>query len=353
MLNLIKLIAAVIISSFALNISIAQVTESFETNFYPLHWNGNGWNKTKSKHHSGNYSAISSFNSNKREDNFISFENVSLGNNTSLNFYHHGHNGNKNLELKIYIKNAEVNNGDSILINTLVPVATQWNIENINFPSQYNNTDNNTIYFVVEHDNTMTIGNDKVYIDDVTLNSPLPVTLEYFTHQTKNNTVNLKWKSSYEQNNKGFEIERLTGGNWEKIGFTEQTNSHIYLFTDNNLQTGRYNYRLKQIDINGNFEYHNLNSEVIIEAPSKYSLSQNYPNPFNPSTKISFQLPKEEKVSIKVYDNTGKEISTIYNGVKAAGYHTIEYKNEFPSGVYYYRLITSEFSETKKMLVIK
>jgi hypothetical protein len=94
--------------------------------------------------------------------------------------------------------------------------------------------------------------------------------------------------------------------------------------------------------------------------PKKFELSQNYPNPFNPMTKINFSLPKATTVTLKVYDLTGREIATIMNNEKmnAGTYSTIYYaqgKNTMTlaSGVYFYRIITPEFVQTKKMVLVK
>jgi len=72
------------------------------------------------------------------------------------------------------------------------------------------------------------------------------------------------------------------------------------------LITGKYNYRLKQIDFNGNFEYFNLIKDVDVGIPAAYNLLQNYPNPFNPSTKIDYDIPYNGKVNIVLYDIIGK-----------------------------------------------
>ncbi|MBK8552951.1 MAG: hypothetical protein IPL53_18575 [Ignavibacteria bacterium] len=83
---------------------------------------------------------------------------------------------------------------------------------------------------------------------------------------------------------------------------TEQQPSSSYTFTDRGLATGNYNYRLKQIDFNGNYEYFNLNNEVNIGIPLIFDLSQNYPNPFNPVTKINFDLPSDAITVLRIFD---------------------------------------------------
>jgi hypothetical protein len=89
-------------------------------------------------------------------------------------------------------------------------------------------------------------------------------------------------------------------------------------------------------------------------TPKKYSLSQNYPNPFNPTTKISFDLPKQGFVSLKIYDVLGKEVAKLVNEHRNAGNHIIDFNASYlSSGVYYYRIEAGNFVETKKMLLIK
>lgn len=103
---------------------------------------------------------------------------------------------------------------------------------------------------------------------DVWDNGALPVEMAAFTSNVLRNEVTLNWTTSSERNNSGFNIERKSAAssNWSMIGHSEgmgtSSISHRYSFKDKNLSTGKYNYRLKQIDINGNFEYFNLESEV-------------------------------------------------------------------------------------------
>ena len=89
-------------------------------------------------------------------------------------------------------------------------------------------------------------------------------------------------------------------------------------------------------------------------AVNNFQLEQNYPNPFNPSTKISYNLPDQQHVSLKVYDVLGNEVTILVNEVKSAGSHSIDFNaSQLGSGVYFYKLQAGNFSETKSMILIK
>ncbi len=89
-------------------------------------------------------------------------------------------------------------------------------------------------------------------------------------------------------------------------------------------------------------------------VPVQFTLKQNYPNPFNPSTIISFTLPKESDITLVVYDIMGREVKMIEKGYRSAGSHQIEFNGEsLTSGVYFYRLTAGEFTETRKMMLVK
>jgi hypothetical protein len=193
--------------------------------------------------------------------------------------------------------------------------------------------------------------------------SVMPVELSSFGSIVNGRDAKLQWITSSEKNNAGFEIQKSIVGNqnseWNKIGYiqgngTKNTPTN-YSFTDAKLNTGKYNYRLKQIDNNGNFAYHNLNNTVEIGAPVKFNLSQNYPNPFNPKTKIDFQIPLDAKVTMKIYDITGREMITLLNNeYKKADYYTVDFNaSNLASGTYFYRITADKFISTKKMLLIK
>lgn len=90
------------------------------------------------------------------------------------------------------------------------------------------------------------------------------------------------------------------------------------------------------------------------DLPESYSLSQNYPNPFNPSTRIRFNLPQTDLVSLKIYDMLGREIAVLLNKVMNAGSHEVIFEgSSFSSGIYIYKLNAGFFTETKKMNLLK
>lgn len=94
-----------------------------------------------------------------------------------------------------------------------------------------------------------------------------------------------------------------------------------------------------------------VESEII---PIEYSLQDNYPNPFNPVTNIKFGLPKESSVKLTVYDALGKEVTLLVNQHLEAGSFKADWNaSDYPSGIYYYKLEAGEFTETKKMVLIK
>ncbi len=88
--------------------------------------------------------------------------------------------------------------------------------------------------------------------------------------------------------------------------------------------------------------------------PEAYALDQNYPNPFNPSTTISFSLPRASDVSLKVFNLLGQEVATLVNGNQAAGPHEVTFNAAgLSSGVYFYKLVTGDFTQVKKMSLVK
>lgn len=186
----------------------------------------------------------------------------------------------------------------------------------------------------------------------------LPVELTYFTGQAENQKIVLKWKTASELNNNGFEIQRKDSkSDFRTIGFVQGGGTTSipkeYFYSDYNLSSEKYFYKLKQIDFNGRYEYSNV-IEIDFLSIDKFTLEQNFPNPFNPSTKIIYQLPLANEVSLKVYDVLGNEVATIVNEYKEAGRYEAQFNgSELTSGIYFYELKTGKYTENKKMIILK
>jgi hypothetical protein len=91
-----------------------------------------------------------------------------------------------------------------------------------------------------------------------------------------------------------------------------------------------------------------------VTQPEQFVLYQNYPNPFNATTKFSYYLPKSRKVTLKVYNTLGQLIATLINSEKNAGNHSFEWNAEgLPTGIYFYRFSSDDYSEIKKMILLK
>ena len=195
------------------------------------------------------------------------------------------------------------------------------------------------------------------------VNQLLPIELSAFTSTVDRNNVRLNWQTTSEINNQSFSIERKHGSdNWSKAGEVQGSGTtheiKNYRFDDRFLNTGNYKYRLKQTDVNGNYKYLDLQNEVIVGIPKEFALSQNYPNPFNPTTKINYDLPFDSKVSIRIYDITGRELSSLVNTIQTAGYYSVQFSgSNMASGIYFYNIIAEgnkkNFVSVKKMVLIK
>jgi Secretion system C-terminal sorting domain len=190
-----------------------------------------------------------------------------------------------------------------------------------------------------------------------------PVELTSFAANVNEGNVTLTWATATETNNQGFEVQRSTNGvDFEALSFVQghgtTTETQFYSYVDNTIASGTYTYRLKQIDFNGTFEY-SKTVEADVNGPKEFSLDQNYPNPFNPSTKISFKLATDSKVSLKVFDILGQEVITLINGNLVAGGHEVNFDaSALNSGVYFYRIEATgvngtNFTNVKKMILTK
>jgi len=193
------------------------------------------------------------------------------------------------------------------------------------------------------------------------INDPLPVELSSFSASVKGSRVLLEWKTETEINDLGFNIERssaVTKTRWKTIGFVKgngnSNSTKYYHYTDTGIdKPGVYNYRLKQINNDGSFDYSDIiNADVV--KPGIFFLGQNYPNPFNPVTKIDFDIPQKQMVVVQVYNSLGELVTELINEVKDAGSYSITFNgSNLPSSVYICRLQTADFSDFIKMTLLK
>jgi hypothetical protein len=186
----------------------------------------------------------------------------------------------------------------------------------------------------------------------------VPVELTSFAAVIVDDNVQLNWTTATEINNQGFEIQRREGNEeYSKVGFVPghgtTTDVQTYSYVDSKVASGNYNYRLKQIDFNGTFEY---SDEVAVEvtSPLEYTLEQNYPNPFNPSTVIKYSIPEGGFVTLDVYNLLGEKVASLVNGVQEAGRYEINFDaSNLASGIYVYSIKSGSFTSVKKMLLMK
>jgi hypothetical protein len=197
------------------------------------------------------------------------------------------------------------------------------------------------------------------WIKETILSAPvLPVQLTDFRAVISNQSVELMWHTATEINNYGFEVERNSDSLWRKIGFLEgngTTNSpKEYSFQDKTFRDGKYTYRLKQIDRDGKFKYSQSVEVEISIVPKVFALEQNYPNPFNPTTIIRYDIPKDTRVKIVVFDMLGRQVKTLVDEETSSGRYKVQFNaSDLSSGVYFYRLLTSDFIQTKKLLLMR
>ncbi len=188
-----------------------------------------------------------------------------------------------------------------------------------------------------------------------------PVELSGFSAVSLGNKVALQWTTETETNNMGFEIERrYRHGDWKTIAFSKgsgtSTKRIYYGYDDHEPKAPAIlYYRLKQIDYDGRFSYSGEVEVILGEVPENYSINQNYPNPFNPSTKVSFSLPEENEVVIRVFNTMGELVKEFNRGILPHGYFDQDIEmGDSPSGIYFCQVFcTNTVSGRTKSLTTK
>jgi predicted phosphodiesterase len=205
------------------------------------------------------------------------------------------------------------------------------------------------------------------FIDSLTLlKAPLPVEITTFSGVIENNSVKLNWQTATELNNFRFDIQRkINKQDWENIGSVpgagNSSSPKKYFYLDKSfLLSGKYSYRLKQVDLDGHFIYSRVITMDASITPQNYSLGQNYPNPFNPSTTINYTLASDSHVKLTLYDALGKIVRELVDQVQPGGTLSINVNaTDLPSGIYFYTLHArsiendDDFISTNKMILMK
>jgi hypothetical protein len=248
--------------------------------------------------------------------------------------------------------------GDSLQVAGFVSIDTVGANMTVYTDTTVNTTTMYTYRICAYNSNTISVFSNKTQVL-----TPVPVELTSFSANISNGKVVVTWETATETNNSGFSLEASNGNEaFKQIAFIKgkgtTTDKSVYSYVDKSVLSGKYQYRLKQIDYDGSYEYSKV-IEIDLGMPEEITLGQNYPNPFNPATTIRYSLPVSAKVSIKVYNTLGEEIATLVNGEIEAGVHEARFNGlDLSSGIYFYRLEAegidgSNFSITKRMVLIK
>ncbi|MBN8571377.1 MAG: T9SS type A sorting domain-containing protein [Ignavibacteria bacterium] len=152
----------------------------------------------------------------------------------------------------------------------------------------------------------------------------------------------------------GIFINQDLGQTWRNINYNLGLRSSVsrLFVSGNDLYGATYTNSVIKAPISNLVGTNSISTEV----PDKFTLGQNYPNPFNPNTVINYNLPVAGFISLKVYDILGNEVATLVNTRQNAGSYSEEFDAGYfklSSGVYFYKLQSGEFSETKRMVLVK
>ncbi|MBN2411024.1 chitobiase/beta-hexosaminidase C-terminal domain-containing protein [candidate division KSB1 bacterium] len=198
----------------------------------------------------------------------------------------------------------------------------------------------------------------------------LPVQLSNFSAgSSKEYGVIISWSTESEIDCQGFHIWKSTDENigYERISETiipSQGNStphQEYSFNDRKVKDNiLYWYKIEEISTNGNSEFYGpISVSGVNPVPDDFALMQNYPNPFNPETTIEFNIPKDTDVKLLIYNLNGKVVKTLLNSFTVAGYYKMtwngldDYSTQVSSGVYFLKLITADFSDMRKIMLVR
>lgn len=187
----------------------------------------------------------------------------------------------------------------------------------------------------------------------------LPVELTSFNVLRTRAGYLVEWQTASETNNAGFAIEQSSnGGPWHEVGYVPgagtTSTSSSYSYTINSSEDGLHRFRLRQIDLDGAWNYSSM-VEIISELPKTHFLSDAYPNPFNPSTSFSLLVAAEQRVKIDVYDVLGRQVATLFDGRIEANVSRLFNVNGsgLPSGAYTIVVRGLNFVDATNVVLLK
>lgn len=184
----------------------------------------------------------------------------------------------------------------------------------------------------------------------ISFGSPLPVELAYFNGKIIDfNDAVLSWETFSEKNNKGFEIQRSTDGkNFETIGFVNGNgttqNASAYRYMDENLASGKWYYRLKQMDFDGQFEYSSI---IILEVEKGFDVLKVYPNPTNDVFTIELGNIQVDEFNLELYSTTGQLLKSIQFQNNQVSYSLKDW--DIPTGIYFLKVRAGQYTQTIKL----
>lgn len=206
-------------------------------------------------------------------------------------------------------------------------------------------------------------------VEDYVIDHPLSVGLSTFYASAGDGQATLYWSTQSETNNLGFYLMRSDGGDWLRVnqdlipGHGTSETSHEYRYVDKGLVNGvTYSYKVVDVDLAGTQSAHGpITVTPMADAgvPTDYALSQNYPNPFNANTTISYAIPQDSHVSVKIYNIVGEEVRTLVDSHQSANTYQVTWDSKdaagksVSSGVYFCTLSAGEFSATTKMVYMR
>lgn len=210
------------------------------------------------------------------------------------------------------------------------------------------------------------LGNESGFsnVIDTVVTATTSVSSTIFSVRTRDNDAILEWSVLTANENFNFELQRSDNAfsSFKTIAIVAGKNQgpkiKQYSYVDKNLNNGRYYYRLKQVDLQGQFEYSDV-LEAVITMPDQVKLFQNFPNPFNSATTISYYLPQSSHVEVIIYNMQGQVVNRLVDSFQEKGQKAISWNgsdhdaNAAPSGIYYYKINALNYSEYRRMILLK